>query len=145
MKRACSSRKENGEPCGAPAVGGNKYCFWHSPEHAQEAAEARHLGGLRRRREVTLAGAYDFEGLDTVEHIRRVAEIAVMDTLGLENSIARARTLLYAAQVAGKLLESGEMEERIEALERAIQAQREEDSVPSFDPDPTDTDQEELT
>ena len=38
----------------------------HSPEHAKEVQEARRLGGLRRKREVTLSGAYDFEGLGTV-------------------------------------------------------------------------------
>ncbi len=100
---------------------------------------------MRRKREVTLAGAYYFEGLDTVDHIRRVAEIAVMDTLGLDNSIARARTLLYAAQVAGRLLEVGELEQRIAALEQAIRGRRGEDSASTFDPDPTDGEREELT
>jgi len=28
---------------------GEDFCFWHSPEHAEEAEEARRLGGLRRR------------------------------------------------------------------------------------------------
>jgi hypothetical protein len=47
--------------------------------------------GLRRRRERTVSGAYDFAGLATIESIRRILEIAVLDVLGLENSIARAR------------------------------------------------------
>ena len=58
----------------------------HSPEHAAEAAEARRLGGLRRRREVAVTGAYEFPGLQSVADIRRILEIAVLDTLGLENS-----------------------------------------------------------
>jgi hypothetical protein len=95
-------------------------CFMHDPEHAQEASEARRLGGLRRRREGTVAGAYDFHGLGTVTEIRRLIEIAVVDTLGLENSVARARTLAYLAQVALKSLEVGEMDERLRALEDAL-------------------------
>ncbi len=96
------------------------YCFWHDPEHAQEAADARRLGGLRRRREKTVSGAYDIEGLETVEQIRRVLEIALLDSLGLENSIARSRALAYLAQVSVRLLEVGETEERLAALEQAI-------------------------
>jgi hypothetical protein len=77
-----------------------EFCFMHSPDHAEEVAEARRLGGLRRRREKTVAGAFEFQGLASVGQIRRLVEIAVLDTLGLENSIARARTLAYLAIVS---------------------------------------------
>ena len=95
----------------------------HSPEHAEEMAEARRLGGLRRR-EVAVSGAYEFVGLQTVSDIRRILEIGVLDTLGLENSIARARTLAYLAMTAIKLLEVGELEQRLAALEAAIHGQK---------------------
>ncbi len=91
----------------------------HSPENAEEVAEARRLGGLRRRREVAVSGAYEFDGLETVADLRRLLVIAALDTLGLEISIARARTLGYLVGVAGKLLETGELEERLAALEAA--------------------------
>ena len=96
----------------------------HSPEYAEEIAEARRLGGLRRRREVAVAGAYEFNGLETVADLRRLLQIAALDTLGLENSIARARTLGYLVGVAGKLLETGELEQRLAALEAAVQGQK---------------------
>ena len=85
----------------------------HSPDHSVEAAEARKLGGLRRRREKTLAVAYDFEGLRTSESIERIIEIATLDALGLENSIARCRVLIAAASAASRLLEVGELEARL--------------------------------
>ena len=50
--RGCIGFKENGEACRAPKLQEGDYCFWHSPEHAEEVSEARRLGGLRRRREV---------------------------------------------------------------------------------------------
>ena len=108
----------------------------HSPEYAEEIAEARRLGGLRRRREVAVAGAYEFNGLETVAELRRLLQIAALDTLGLENSIARARTLGYLVGVAGKLLETGELEQRLAALEGALHGQK---SLPEsvFDVDPT--------
>jgi hypothetical protein len=98
----------------------NGLCFWHDPERAAEAAEARRLGGLRRRKESTVAGAYEFEGLDDVHKIRRLLAIAVLDTLSQENSLSRSRTLAYLVQMALKTLEVGNLEERLEALESAL-------------------------
>ena len=118
--RSCKYRKDDGQPCRAPPLQDSDFCLFHSPEHAKETAEARRLGGLRRRREKTVSGAYDFEGLDDVPKIRRLLEIAVLDTLSLENSVARSRTLAYLAQVALKTLEVGEFEARLEALEATM-------------------------
>ena len=115
--RACKAIKEDGSRCQAPPLLDGDFCLMHSPEHAEEMAEARRLGGLRRRREKAVSGAYDLEGLDDVPKIRRLLEIAVLDTLSLENSVARSRTLAYLAQVALKTLEVGEFEARLEALE----------------------------
>ena len=122
--RGCTGFKDNGEPCHAPKLQDGEYCLMHSPEHAGEMAEARRLGGLRRRREVAVSGAYEFAGLQSVAGIRRILEIAVLDTLGLENSIARARTLAYLAITAIKLLEVGEMEERLASLEAAVHGKK---------------------
>jgi hypothetical protein len=97
-----------------------QFCYWHSPAHAEEAAEARRLGGLRRRRERTLQGAYEIEGLESVAQIRRLLEVAVMDALGLENSISRTRALVSCVMAAAKLLETGELEARLEAVEAAL-------------------------
>jgi hypothetical protein len=69
---------------------------------------------------MAVSGAYDFEGLDSVQSIRRLVEIAAIDLLGLENSIVRSRTLISAAVAAAKLLETGELEERIATLEQAV-------------------------
>jgi hypothetical protein len=118
--RACKGLKEDGSRCQAPPLLDGDFCLMHSPEHAEEMAEARRLGGLRRRREKAVSGAYDFEGLGDVGQIQRLLEIAVLDTLALENSVARSRTLAYLAQVALKALEVGEFDERLDALERLV-------------------------
>jgi hypothetical protein len=119
-ERACNAVREDGHTCGAPPLRDGEFCLWHYPAHTQEVADARRLGGLRRRREATVSGAFDFEGLRSVAHIRRLVEVAVLDTLGLENSIARARTLAYLAQTAARLLEVGELEERLARVEAAM-------------------------
>jgi hypothetical protein len=95
------------------------FCAAHDPDNAEAMNEARRLGGLRRRREVTVSGAYDFQGIDSVPDIKRLIMVAILDTLSLEASIARSRTIGYLAQVSLKALEVGEFEERLEALEAA--------------------------
>ena len=97
-----------------------EFCFWHSPDHVEEVAAARKLGGQRRRRESTLAGAYEIRALDTVSGIRRVLEIVTFDGLGMEISVARGRLLIAAMQALTKLLEIGELEERLAAVEAAL-------------------------
>ena len=84
------------------------------------------MGGLRRRKEGTVAVAYDLPGLDSVEGIRRLLEIVVTDGLGLDNSIARLRALISTAVAATNLLKVGELEDRVAALEAA---QRREDDA----------------
>ena len=74
--RGCTGFKENGQPCQAPKLR-DSACLMHSPEHAEEMAEARRLGGLRRRREVAVSGAYDFAGLGTVADISRAIVICI--------------------------------------------------------------------
>ena len=115
----CAGRQRDGRQCGAPPMKGGSFCLWHSPDHEEEANEARRLGGLRRKREKTVAGAYEVTGLSTVEDLRRLLEIAVLDTLGLDNSLARARVIIAAVGAAAKLMEIGELQARITALEAA--------------------------
>jgi hypothetical protein len=100
----------------------SQFCFYHNPETEEEATEARRLGGLRRRREKTLAGAYDIGALDNVGSILRLLEIATFDVIGLDNSIARARVLISAVLAAAKLLETSDLQARIELLEAALKA-----------------------
>ena len=118
--RACSAIKDDGSRCRANAQSDSDYCFMHDPAHEKEMAEARRVGGLRRRKEKAVEGAYDIEGLENVAQVRRIVHIAVVDTLSLENSIARSRSLAYLAQVALKALEVGEFEERLRSLEAAV-------------------------
>jgi hypothetical protein len=112
--------KESGEPCAAPPLLDGEFCFWHSPDHAKEASEARRLGGLRRRRESTVSGAYDVQGLRSIDDAIRLLELTMFDTLELANSVARSRVLASLAIACLKALEAGEQEERIRALEEAL-------------------------
>jgi hypothetical protein len=123
IRPGCAYAKADGQPCRMAPLHDRPYCFSHEPERASEAAEARRLGGLRRRKESTVAVAYDLPGLDTVAGIRRVLDIVVADTVGQEHGIARQRVLISAAMAATNLLKVGDLEERLAHLEAAVRRQ----------------------
>jgi len=120
MKRTCRTVKANGEQFKAHPLRDSDYCFMHDPRRARERAEARRLGGLRRRREKATSQVFDWGGLEKVEEIQRILEVAIVDTLGLDNSPARSRTLGYLASLSLKALEIGELEARVSALEQIL-------------------------
>jgi hypothetical protein len=124
LRRTCTALKPNGERCRANPLRDSDYCLMHDPEHAEEVAEARKLGGLRKRREAALIGAYHLEGLNSLAVLERVLEIALLDTLGLDNSLNRSRTLGYLVGIGTRLRQEGETEERLRALEAAVQRQK---------------------
>ena len=121
-RRQCEFVMPDGRLCRAGPQRDRPFCFSHDPERATDAAEARRLGGLRRRKEGTIALAFDLPGLDSVEGIRRLLDIVVTDGLGLENGIARLRILIAAATSATRLLEAAEFEDRLAAVEAALAA-----------------------
>ena len=113
----CRSLNTAGGPCRAAPLRDGVFCRMHDPEQMEAVAEARRLGGLRRRRESTLAHAFDLPGLASPREVLRLLDIAAFDTLGLENSVARARTLVQISGAAIRLLEVTSLEERLRALE----------------------------
>ncbi len=121
-RRSCTFAMPDGRACRAGPQRDRPFCFAHDPERAEEAAEARRLGGLRRRKEGTIAVAYDLPGLDSVAGIRRLLDVVVTDGIGLENGVARLRVLISASAAATNLLKVGEFEERLAALESVIGA-----------------------
>jgi hypothetical protein len=115
--RTCKAHTEKGEPCRAAPMVKSDFCVFHDPQHAEVVQQARSAGGQRKRKEVAVSIAYDFQGLDSIPSIRRLVEVAAYDALGLPNDLGRVRALGYLAQVSVTLLEKGEIEERVTALE----------------------------
>jgi hypothetical protein len=120
IRKGCAYAKADGQPCRMAPLHDRPYCFSHDPERAAEAAEARRLGGLRRKKEGTIAIAFDLPGLDTAAGIRRLLEIAATDAVGLAIGIPRLRVLISAATAATNLLKVGELEDRLAHVEAAV-------------------------
>ena len=115
---------KQGRPCGAPPLVEGDRCFWHDPAMQEAAAEARRLGGQRRKREGAIQGAFDLEGVKTGADLRRVLEVALLDTLEQENSVARTRALVHVISVLARLQETTEFEARLQALEVGVRGAR---------------------
>ncbi len=116
---ACSYQMPSGRPCRATPMRDEPFCFWHAPETAEEAAEARRQGGLNRRKRKTVGAIFGFRGLRTIEDNQALLETAAIETLLLANSIPRNRVIASIASTGAKLIEVGDHEERIAALEAA--------------------------
>jgi hypothetical protein len=119
-RRWCAGTRPDGAPCRSRPLRDGDRCMFHDPAHATEAAEARRLGGLRRRREGTIWAAFETEDLRTVDGLWRMLEIVFVDTLHLDNGLGRNRTLLAGISSATRLMTAEDVERRLAAIERAL-------------------------
>jgi hypothetical protein len=122
--RSCAFLMPTGLACRSAPLHDRPFCFLHDPEQAEKAAEARRLGGARRRHESTLEVVYGLDGLDSIAGIRRLLQIAMADALALDAGIGRVRLLTSGALAAMKLFEIGNLALRVDALEAASRRER---------------------
>jgi hypothetical protein len=55
-----------------------------------------------------------------MDNLQRLLDIASYEALALDNSVAKVRAIVAVAQTGAKLLEVGEMEERLAAIESTL-------------------------
>ena len=114
MASECKGQTKSGEPCKGWCVGGSDYCFAHHPDLAEQRREARVRGGKNRR-------VKSPEGMrvETVGDVMGVLNLA-LDMIFKDGDVGSARGVGYLANVMLAALESGQLEERIKALEVEI-------------------------
>ena len=79
------------------------------------------MGGLHRRKKRTVATIYGFGGLRSIEDHQALLETISVETLALENSIARNRAVNAFVATGVKLLVLGDLAARVDALEARLQ------------------------
>jgi hypothetical protein len=115
----CSAQTANGKPCQAQAIRGRQLCFVHDPAQDTARAQARKLGGQRRR----VGHAGDLSQVPS--RIRSLADVtglldhALADALILENSIQRGRLLVSICAAYVDLITS-ELESRVGKVQQAV-------------------------
>jgi hypothetical protein len=126
---ACQGTARAGGQCRMAPLRGSEWCWIHDPAKAGERAEARRRGGLNRRTPGTViaslgAGITPPLTLDDMGSIQAGLNAVWRDTLAQENTGSRSRTLVAVLLAAVKCLEVGELEERLAALEQAVNQRR---------------------
>lgn len=117
--KSCQAKNKRGKPCGGFAITGSKYCFAHDPSQARKRAKARKQGGINRK---TPKRTLNYPGeISKTKDVVPWVNAALEDTWAQENSSQRSRTIGYLLGVAMKALEVGELEERLDEIEYALQ------------------------
>ena len=130
--RACSYQMPEGRPCRAAPLRDQAFCFWHTPEREEDATEARRMGGLHRRKKRTVATIYGFGGLRSIEDHQALLETITIETMALENSLARNSAVTRMIATGAKLIELGDLESRIAAIEATLGPERRSDDDAAF-------------
>jgi hypothetical protein len=118
--RACTYQMPDGRACRATPLRDQPFCFWHSPDTTEDLTEARRMGGLHRRKKRTVATIYGFGGLRSIEDHQALLETLVIETMTLENSIARNSVVARMIATGAKLIELDDLATRVAAIEAAL-------------------------
>ncbi len=120
----CKGRNRHGKSCQANALTDSEYCFFHDPKKKAARAAAQKAGGVERSR--CLANAV----LCTAKTVRLDSTESVIDLLSATINQARtgkiglkvANTVGYLSQILLKALDQGELEKRLEEIEKALES-----------------------
>ena len=82
------------------------------------------MGGLHRRKKRTVATIYGFGGLRSIEDHQALLETVVIETMTLENSIARNSAVTRMIATGAKLIELDDLATRIAAIEATLGPRR---------------------
>ena len=119
--RACTYLLPSGRPCRATPLRDEPYCFWHAPETAEEAAEARRIGGLHRRKKKTVASIYGFGGLRTIEDNQALlGDRCDRDARHRKLDCSQSGRSPASPRPARSCSRSADLQTRIELLEAAV-------------------------
>ncbi len=119
LKKQCSANKRNGERCKAFA-NENGVCFMHDATKGKERAIARRNGGLATKKPHFADVSLLPSKIRKIEDVFIILDYALLETVGLDNSINRGRLLVSIAHGYIEALKVGEFEKRLEAIENAM-------------------------
>ena len=81
-KGLCAKIKPDGEPCGANARRGSKYCFFHDPEAKDERKAARRAGGISRTKpDAVLPPSIRLEPARSLDELKDLISKTILFTL----------------------------------------------------------------
>jgi hypothetical protein len=118
----CKATTTSGQPCQAQAIKGSRFCFTHDPTSGAARALARRRGGQRNRTPHAGNSENIPAQVRTLDDVLKVLDYALTEAMPLENSIQRGRLIVAIASAFVEAIKTGELENRLAALESALKA-----------------------
>ena len=118
-KKECNGKTKVGGKCRAFA-NENGFCFTHDATKGKERAIARRNGGLATKQPHFADASVLPSSVRNIASVLIVLDYALKEAVGLDNSIQRGRLLVSIAHGYIEALKVGEMEQRLEAVENAM-------------------------
>lgn len=117
MVGKCSATTKSGAPCTAQAWRGG-LCRWHAPELAEERAAWRAKGGANRSHKARARRDLPTDPKDLGD-VKRLLGRALVDLEAGTLDPARGSAMAGVARAIALVIEKGEIEDRLSALEAA--------------------------
>jgi len=117
----CTGVKPDGEPCGARAMRGSDFCYWHDP-----ATETERLSGLARQERAKGSPILpEVTSLNTVEDVQALLrQVAIYLATGERIEPRRATALNAVAAQLLRGIEIGELQAELAAARAEVQRLR---------------------
>lgn len=132
MAEACERIKDNGQRCRAISMENSRFCFFHNPAAQKVRKAAQQRGGRANQAAVLPADAVDVQ-LESARDIAILLAQIINQTRRGQIGPKVASTIGYLASSLVRVLETGEVEERLARVEKALQARGPDESL--FNPD----------
>lgn len=120
MVGRCEHIKSDGQSCKAHATSGSAYCFFHDPGASEERTAAQRAGGQANR--PTIVREAQVRKLETSSDVAGLLAETINSLRRAELDPKVANSVGYLANILVKTLEQSEIADRLEALERVMDA-----------------------
>jgi len=122
-QKSCAATKRNGEACQAAALPGSRFCFFHSPGHADARREAQSRGGLANKMATLPSDAPDVKVEDGADVVKLLSATINQVRRGeIDPRVANA--VGYLSNIALAATDRRELESRIAELETLVKNRR---------------------
>jgi hypothetical protein len=118
----CQATRNDGQPCGAPALGESTWCWAHDPAQAEAAKAARARGAAKGNRTRALRGGQP--RMDDVQGLVKFTGLVITGVLSQKIPVDVGRCVLYGVGIQKSLIEVADLEARLSALEAAAGQQQ---------------------
>ena len=117
-QQACGARTNRGAACRSFALPGGQFCLSHDPDRQVAVRKARAKGGAAASKLRALEGKR--AKLDTPSALMHFTGKLIQDMLDGTTPVDVGRAVLYGIIIQRRLVESGDLEQRLCALEARL-------------------------